>query len=309
MKLSVALVTYNHQNYIAKAIESVLFQKTSFEFEIVIGEDCSTDNTKNICAEYQAKYPDKIRLLPSCYNKGLVNNLLNIINECKGEYIAVFEGDDYWIDEYKLQKQVDFLDNNPDCAFCYTNSYKFLDDNEEQKEVMIKNSPPQKFDLEYYLETSPLIVNMTKVFRKSAHPKTLPPFVYNYLRLDFILHILHAEQGKIGYLNDITCCYRVHSKSITRSNANVKTQKYGLIAIYNLEKYFNPRFKNIFSRYKLYLYEEIAFAYLYKKKYLKFTNYLFYSFRFGENKNLLFYFKIIRKIASVIFHNTFKKQK
>ena len=129
--VSVHMITYNHEPYIRQAIEGVMMQKTDFEFELVIGEDCSTDMTREICFEYQKKYPDKIRVLWS--QKNLYRNPhpagengWRVFVHCRGEFIAYCEGDDYWIDPLKLQKQVDVMRRHPNVGFCYCGS-KILD--------------------------------------------------------------------------------------------------------------------------------------------------------------------------------------
>jgi len=112
--VSVYILTYNHEKYIEQAIESVLAQETSFDFEILIGDDCSTDNTQNILNNYFAKYPDKIRLFLRKKNLGLTRNEYLLKKECIGKYIAPLEGDDYWIGTERLQYLVEFLEKNPE---------------------------------------------------------------------------------------------------------------------------------------------------------------------------------------------------
>jgi glycosyltransferase involved in cell wall biosynthesis len=116
MVLSVCLITYNHEKYIREAIDGILKQKTNFNFEIVIGEDNSPDKTRLICEEYATKHPQLIKLLPKTKNLGMMPNFVRTFNECKGEFIALIEGDDYWTDPEKLQKQVDYLQLNNDCS-------------------------------------------------------------------------------------------------------------------------------------------------------------------------------------------------
>ncbi len=110
--LSVFVVTYNQEQYIKQCLESILMQKTDYNFEIVIGEDCSTDNTYKICKEYAAKYPRIIKLYHNNQNYGLTKNWIETLKKCNGEFIALCEGDDYWNDSNKLQRQYDFLKNN-----------------------------------------------------------------------------------------------------------------------------------------------------------------------------------------------------
>mgnify|MGYP001248218371 CR=1 FL=1 len=121
--VSVHMITYNHEKYIAQAIEGVLMQKTNFLFELVIGEDCSTDSTRVICKEYADRYPNIIKLLPDAgKNLGMMENAIRTTMACTGKYIALCEGDDYWTDPYKLQKQVDFLEAHNDYGLTNTDA-------------------------------------------------------------------------------------------------------------------------------------------------------------------------------------------
>ncbi|MBQ9360103.1 MAG: glycosyltransferase [Lachnospiraceae bacterium] len=117
--LSVLFITYNHEKYLRQSLESVLSQETDFDFEVVVGEDCSTDSTRDILREYKKAYPDKVRLLFRDRNFGRPTlNVYETAMECRGKYIATLEGDDYWIDTHKLQKAVDFLEAHPDYSGC-----------------------------------------------------------------------------------------------------------------------------------------------------------------------------------------------
>lgn len=113
LMVSICCVTHNHEKSINRAIESFLMQKTNFEFDIVIGDDCSTDNTLEILKSYRDRYPDKIKLIAAPGNVGTINNLIGCMSLCKGKYVAFCGGDDYWPDPCKLQNQFDFLEQNP----------------------------------------------------------------------------------------------------------------------------------------------------------------------------------------------------
>src|SRR5438105_666490 len=117
MKLSVLLTTYNHERYIAPAIESALMQETDFDFEIVVSEDCSTDGTRSIVESYRERHPDRIRARYSPQNGG-EETWVRSYHSCNGEYVALLDGDDYWTSPDKLQKQADFLDAHPECSMC-----------------------------------------------------------------------------------------------------------------------------------------------------------------------------------------------
>jgi glycosyltransferase involved in cell wall biosynthesis len=112
--VSVAVITYNHSKYIRQALDSILMQKVDFEYEIVVGDDCSPDDTQDILREYQALYPDKFKMILRDKNIGGTKNGYDVKMHCTGKYVAHLEGDDYWIDQNKLQKQVDFLNANPE---------------------------------------------------------------------------------------------------------------------------------------------------------------------------------------------------
>src|SRR5690554_1887156 len=129
--VSVVMPTYNHEKYIRQAIEGVLMQISDFLFELIIVEDCSTDNTKNIALEYASQYPGKINVLTSEKNLGITKNYLRSVEGINGKYIAVCEGDDYWTDPLKLQKQVDFMEANPDCSMCFHPVQHVFINNEE----------------------------------------------------------------------------------------------------------------------------------------------------------------------------------
>lgn len=127
VKASVSIVTYNHEKYIAQAIDSVLMQQTDFDYEIILGEDGSLDKTREICIEYSKRFPDRIRLfLRSRENVIRIGgrptgryNMIENLKACRGKYIALCDGDDYWSDPHKLQKQVGFLESHSEYALCH----------------------------------------------------------------------------------------------------------------------------------------------------------------------------------------------
>jgi len=112
------MITYNQEKFVAQAIKSVMMQKTNFDFELIIGDDKSTDATTNIINDFVKRYPKKIKLLPSENNIGPIKNFLKTLQSCRGQYIAILEGDDYWLSKNKIQNQVDFLDLRPDFMIC-----------------------------------------------------------------------------------------------------------------------------------------------------------------------------------------------
>lgn len=171
--VSICCVTYNHENYIRDCLDSFLMQKTNFQFEVIIHDDASTDNTAKIICEYVEKYPDlfvPILQTDNQYSKGIKPYQTYVYPRAKGKYIAVCEGDDYWTDPYKLQKQVDFLESNNDYVLtCHR--YRKLDDNLDKwlcddQEKLFENH------LEGFTFTYPfkpwITKTLTLVFRSSA---------------------------------------------------------------------------------------------------------------------------------------------
>lgn len=142
--VNICMITYNHEKYITEAIEGVLMQKTTFPIQLIIGEDCSTDKTRKICEEYKKKYPNIIKLLPKLeHNIGMMANFINTLRACKGKYIAICEGDDFWIDENKLQMQFDILEKNSQYSLVYSFQYilknDILNKNQNTKPGIKKN--------------------------------------------------------------------------------------------------------------------------------------------------------------------------
>lgn len=116
--VSICCTTYNHEKFIAQTVESFLMQKTDFKFEIIISDDCSTDQTLQVLKTFQQAYPEKLTVLSAPKNIGAHRNMIKTANACKGKYVALCDGDDYWTDSHKLQKQVDFLEQNPEYIIC-----------------------------------------------------------------------------------------------------------------------------------------------------------------------------------------------
>jgi glycosyltransferase involved in cell wall biosynthesis len=145
--LSIIIPTYNHENYIVKALDSVFMQKCDYDFEILVGEDCSTDNTRAVLKEYEQNHPDKrlkVFYRESNMSKLPVGNSLDLKMRCKGKYIIALEGDDFWTDDRKLQKQIDFLENNPEYIAVAHNCVVVGEDNEPNGEEY-----PECKDTEY----------------------------------------------------------------------------------------------------------------------------------------------------------------
>lgn len=222
-KLSVILITYNHEKYIRKALDSVLSQKTDFPFEVVIGDDCSPDDTKNIVREYQKNYPDQVRLVHREKNTGRPTlNVYETTMKCRGQYLAYLEGDDYWTDTKKLQKQMDFLESHPEYIAC-THSHKMIDD--AGKDItdpeILKVSDMYKWSGEFTMEdfkTSAhwpghyATVVSRNIYKSKKHDYTILYKAHDFVDDGQILLFLLME-GKIFRMDDEMSVWRYVRKS------------------------------------------------------------------------------------------------
>ena len=164
--VSVCMITYNHEPYIRQAIESILMQRCMFPFELVIGEDCSSDGTGDVCREYASAHTN-VRLLPSIENLGMLPNFFRTIEACSGKYIAFCEGDDYWTDPHKLQKQADFLDIHTESGMVCTDYSKLFHNNGALKRDCLKRAGyGQEIRFNDYLTDMSTIGTATVMARK-----------------------------------------------------------------------------------------------------------------------------------------------
>ena len=212
-KVSVFMLTYNHEHYIRQALDSVLMQRTRFSVEIVLGEDCSTDTTRNIVLEYALKYPNCIRLLLHDTNVGSSINQYLVLKACTGEYIALLEGDDFWTDEYKLQKQVDFLDSHKDFALC-THNQAIVDADGQTTGALMNSLQPFDTWSVKDLAKGNLIPTASSLYRNNftngPSPTGVPVWLKEAKLGDYCMHMLTARFGKIKYMPEVMGAYRVH---------------------------------------------------------------------------------------------------
>jgi glycosyltransferase involved in cell wall biosynthesis len=200
------MITFNHEAYIREAIESVLMQKGHFQIKLIIGEDCSTDKTRQICQEYASKHSE-INLLPSETNLGMMPNFIRTLQACTGYYTALCEGDDYWTDPLKLQKQIDFLDANPDYSACFTNAEQ-VDGKKNIERLFVvgleEGYVPEKTVI---IKGGGLYPTASLVFRRNLFNMEIYQNITE-LAGDELLIMALATQGKIYFFNKITCIYR-----------------------------------------------------------------------------------------------------
>lgn len=216
------MIAYNHEAFIAQALDSILAQETDFDTEIVIGDDNSKDGTGKICEAYAAKYPGRIRYIRRDPNIGMMPNFISTLQACSGEYIAVCEGDDYWTDPQKLRLQAEFLDQHPDYSLCCHNHEvltggKLLKAGKDFPEP-VRTVPATSYMVDPFFHTS------SYLFRKPAMPDPFPGWYRDVLAGDHFLVLFLSMKGKIGCINRRMSVFRNHGSSVsfTRTALDIK---------------------------------------------------------------------------------------
>ena len=213
MKVSVLMITYNQDQFVGQAIESVLGQQVDFEYELVIGEDCSTDRTREIVTSFGEKFPDRIRLLLPKSNLGMQENFKTTLAACSGQYVAVLEGDDYWTSPLKLKRQVEFLDAHSDCAMCFHSVVRSSLTGDQPESIL----PDSRYSRDRYTTEDLLVENFiptcSVMFRRGLFGE-LPDWIGTLGFSDWPIHILNSECGSVGYIKQTMGVYRVHSEGV-----------------------------------------------------------------------------------------------
>lgn len=217
--VSVRCITYNHEPYIAQAIDGFLMQKTDFPFEVIIHDDASTDKTADIIREYERKYPLIIKPIYQTENQYSKRNgsIAKAIDpKLKGKYIAFCEGDDYWIDPNKLQMQVDFLEKNPEYGMCYTKTKCYIQD--RSKYIRPFGKKVKSFeDLLFNGNNIPTLTVILKTDLYLKYKDEIHPQKQNWQMGDYPMWLWFAKNSRIYFFNKLTAVYRVLSESASHS--------------------------------------------------------------------------------------------
>ncbi|HET6746725.1 MAG TPA: glycosyltransferase [Candidatus Saccharimonadales bacterium] len=227
--VSIVCITFNQQKYIRQTLDSFLMQKTDFSIEVLIHDDASTDGTTEILKEYAAKHPRIIKPVYEAenqYSSGDYDFINDLFRSAKGKYIAFCEGDDFWTDELKLQKQVDFLEKHKEYTLCFHPVRVFFEKHEEPDSVFPDVNDSKVFTLEALLRRNFIQSNSVMYRRKSY--KGIPSRI---IPSDWYMHLYHAQDGKIGYINDVMSAYRRQSGGVwweTFKNVDLIWKKYGI---------------------------------------------------------------------------------
>ena len=213
--VSICCVTYNHGEYIKQALDSFLAQKTRFNIEILIHDDASTDNTPQIIEKIEKKYPTIIKPIyqkENQFSKGIPISRTFNFPRARGKYIALCEGDDYWTDPYKLQKQVDFLEANPEYILCFTNTRTVDENNQILRPKVIESCTKDTFD---HSDMPLFAPTLTRVFR-NLHISEMP-LPQNTPGGDTYMLVWQSKFGKIKYIDEVTSSYRIHPNGVWSS--------------------------------------------------------------------------------------------
>jgi glycosyltransferase involved in cell wall biosynthesis len=272
--VSVKMITFNHKNYISRAIEGVLMQQTDFRFELVIGDDCSTDGTSELISEYVAKYPGIIRHIIRKENLGAKRNAQDLNSYLGGKYVALCEGDDYWTDPFKLQKQADFLRTHPEFTLCFHSANVIREDNIETdlfKDLEEREYTPNEILLKWLVPTGSVLVVREYYSKLYYHP--------DYIFTDIALFLTLAEYGKIWCMKEPMSVYRRHTSGITQKKLTVKMKKLHYTAL-------NIHFKEIYNKEIRVLLSSVYLSeakVLQKKKSLSFIWFLISAFIYSPS--------------------------
>lgn len=236
MKLSVFVVTYNQERYIRQCLDSIVMQKVNFDYEVIVGDDCSTDGTGAICDEYADKYP-QIRVYHHPHNLGLLKNWEFVMNKCQGEYIALIEGDDYWIDENKLQRQVNWLDAHSDYTLTFTRAEIQY---ENGADIGQEANLPHLEEREYTVEE--ICADFKVLSSSTVIRNCLQPIHYSdqLLYADTYTFIELCKRGKAYCIGIPTVKYRIHTQ-----NLSYMGDFSFYVHAYNQCRYFNRLYPNL----------------------------------------------------------------
>jgi glycosyltransferase involved in cell wall biosynthesis len=274
--VSVCIITYNHGNYIEDALDSVLKQEGSFDLEIVIGEDCSNDDTRAVCERYAEAYPGRIKLLPSEKNLGVMPNILRTIKECSGSYVCLCEGDDYWINARKIDLQLKVFERFDETSLVFHNS-----------KVVYEGLPKGKpsFFLEQetpsILKTEDIIQNFSiptasMMFRRDL--LKIPVWLEEIYNGDFALSLLLSLEGEVRKLEGTHSVYRKNFAGLsgTYPRFNVPIRIIELLTLFDYQS--NYRFQQTIKAKKIELVKilkEIAFSSRSRRQKILDLNFLF----------------------------------
>ena len=245
--VSVFMMAYNHGHFISRSIELALCQKTNFDFELTVGEDCSRDNTRSIVKTFSDIYPGKFKLLFHEKNIGAVANQNAVLSACTGKYIAFCDGDDYWTDPYKLQKQVDFLEANPEYGLVYSDVKIVNKEGDDIDQPTLKGIRERYKDGYIFTELlkGNFITTCSVVFRKDLIPGDIYVSEKSWFLYDYWLWLRIATKSKIHFIDEVTAAYRFHDGGVSHSHGFKDKRKFFYLFFDIIESFNRENSKSI----------------------------------------------------------------
>jgi glycosyltransferase involved in cell wall biosynthesis len=272
--MTVCIPVYNAEKYIGETLDAIIRQKTTFPFDILISDDCSTDRTNEICTTYAAKYNNVI-VVRQPQNLGMAPNQHFVVTYPTSKYIAYCDSDDFFLTDDYLQRHFDFLEAHPEVIVSITNVEHFKGDTIIKQTLSGERRPPEIFDLHYYLTKNVHITNSAMVLR-SKDCRDIPDWFAHYFQYDWLLHIFHGLKGKFGFIDFVGCRYRIHDSNASNVKFAEKKFKDGIAITYKLQTFLPEEYRSYF---KAPSYETNSLA-LFYLKYNKFFKFLYWYFKY-----------------------------
>ncbi|NDV95258.1 glycosyltransferase [Dysgonomonas sp. 521] len=250
MKVNIILITYNHAGYIRQTLEGIIMQQTPHDVEIIVADDCSTDNTIEIIREYEDKTSFSFTYLAKEHNVGYNRNYQLAFAACTGDYIAIMEGDDYWIKPSHLQNHIEHLEKTPEASMSYNRHIRLFEDQNREEIFDWADDKDYEPVTTEQLAMGNRIGNLSCCVFRGRLIQQLDPKLFDMEIADWMLGMYMGQFGPLLYLKDVTTVYRIHDNG-QWSKMNEKEQCIRVIELISqYDKYFNYKYTEVFTKHK-----------------------------------------------------------
>ena len=307
--ITVLILSFNSSNYIEETLNSFLNQKKFSNFQILISDDCSLDNTKEIIYKYCKNYPNKISAIFNRKNLGIAGNMYGAIEKIKSKYFTLLAADDLIIDEFYLRDSYKIMEEKSDISMTYTNGYSFEEMNTSKRKKHLPIIENNIFNIYEWMRNDFFLINIQGMLIRRSHlPKIFKPWMHNCEQEDWLLLILlFLNNGKFYFQqNKFSTLYRIHSKNYTNSGNKIKKIQGSIILHKNLREYTNYEFIEYFGRNFSWQNEQLACYYLFQRKYINFIKHstLYFTYKCSF-KNRIKFIKTVIKIVLLKYEPKF----
>ncbi len=250
MKINIILITYNHAKYIRQSLESILIQEIPYDVEIIVADDCSTDNTVDIIKEYEDKTSFTFTFLHKSHNIGYIRNYQQAFAACTGNYVAIMEGDDYWIKSTHLKNHIRFLEEHFNASMSYNRHIRVFEDQNREEVIEWKGDNELELITTEQLALGNRIGNLSCCVFRGKLIKEIDQKLFDMEIADWMLGMYMGQFGSLLYLKETTSAYRIHDNG-QWSRINDREQCIKIIELINTyDKYFNYRYTEAFTKHK-----------------------------------------------------------